>query len=160
MTVRPTPPALPLHAADEIGRAGGVAWRCVQDAASPRRAAAALAGCRGRVLVIADGAAMAATPRAAEAWASAVSARATRVLLYGSGADALAERLAGLHAPATVVRCSDVLDATSAAVRLAPRGGTVLLAVAERSGQRVDDAVAQYRAAVGALALAETAEVA
>lgn len=140
---------------DEIGWAAGVAWRCISDAASPRRTAAALARCRGRVLVIAEGAAMAPTARAADAWAEAVSSRATRVLLYGAGADAIAERLAAHRGPATVVRCCDVLDATQAAAHLAARNGTVVLAVAAGDGRVGDDAIAQFRAAVGALALAD-----
>jgi len=155
MTARSMTATRPLPMADEIGWAAGVAWRCVPDASSPRRAAAALARVRGRVLVIAEGAAIATTPRAAHAWAEAVSSRAARVLLYGAGADELAERLAALRAPATVVRCSDVLDATQAAAHLAARSGTVLLAVAGGAGRRVDDAIAQFRAAVGALALAD-----
>lgn len=140
---------------EEAGRAAGVAWRWAAGIVSPRRAASAMASCRGRVLLITAGAAIGRTDRALDAWAEAITARAARLILYGPGANELAERLAATRGTAIVVRCSDVVDAAQAAAHLARRGGTVLLAVPTSARAHSDDAVVRYRAAVGALAAAE-----
>jgi len=141
--------------AEDVGRVAGVVWLCAHGIASPRRAALAMASCRGRVLLIADGTGIAATDRALTAWTEVVAARASRLLLFGPGADGLAERLAAAGHAAMVVRCSDVGDAAQAAAHLASRGSTVLLALPARPSRLADDTAARFRAAVDALAMAE-----
>ena len=104
-----------------------VVW--VSDAAAdkPGRAAAVLEAYAGPVILIAGG------PHAAlplMRWARAVHGHASRALLYGSGAGAMADALAAVGATGHIVRCSSLDDAVHVATILAMPGDTVLLSPA------------------------------
>lgn len=118
----------PLPAAPElVARRHRVQWLCDAAATRPGRAAAALRPGEAPTLLIAGGRH---GGQPLSRWAEAAGRHARAVLVFGSGAGALAEALCAAGGPATIVRCADLEDAVQVAGRMAQPGERVLFSPA------------------------------
>lgn len=100
-----------------------IRWICDASSTTPGRAAGALMQGRGALLLIAGGRY---GGQPLTDWAQAARETASYVLLFGSGADAMAGALLLARGGATIVRCADLADAMVVAERLAEPGDTIL----------------------------------
>jgi len=106
-----------------VGVTAGVSWINDATATRPGRTATSLSGYARPVTLVAGGVY---GGQPLWRWAQVVASRASRVLLYDSGAYALTEALRAVGALDRVVRCADLEDAMDVAKRITSPGDTVV----------------------------------